>query len=401
MKETTAHKEVRRMKRLLLIPLLCLLLLPSVARTVQAADGWPVEQRCVGKATPPLPGWTFPGTILMRGKDEIDAFRGGWISVKTLLSLKGGDFYDFVTDGDLPGGMLSPDGRWYASPYGDRIQSNTGNLITDVKGIRISNLIENGLPHIFHMPDDGTLYQYTHGTYDKIYWIGDHQFLFADYRFDVQSDRILKWSGLTFSSFDLFASYPSPDWNSVLQIYKSKALAFIYEPLSAKLTGTIAVADYRDDDWQSDTLISWMPNSQRYAAEVKDGEQRELAIADSQGSIKDIILKLDSDTRLSAKTSAWSSDGQFFAFALVSDYYVSQVEQPKSLLYIADTQRRLVIDLCLTIGDGLAWSRQQKNLLAFLSKNDEQSDLIVVNMENLLTYNLAPYKGRVIGWRAD
>ncbi len=106
---------------ILLISLVSLLLLGApVLHAQDATDtpdaGWPVEERCVGAPTKPPKGWSYDGTILMTGYAGIHGVNAKWDTPRVLAKL---------SDKDVWGGALSPDGKWYASPYGERFTTES------------------------------------------------------------------------------------------------------------------------------------------------------------------------------------------------------------------------------------------------------------------------------------
>jgi hypothetical protein len=122
------------MKRICPLILTCITLLafPTTAAQDDDTSGWPVAQRCVGEPTAPPAGWTFEGTILMTGYAGIHAVQADWETPRVVVFLNR-DWGE--SDSDLPGGALSPNGRWYASPYGSRVMERSYNVVTTLNEI--------------------------------------------------------------------------------------------------------------------------------------------------------------------------------------------------------------------------------------------------------------------------
>src|SRR5689334_6655260 len=111
----------------LLATVLCLFLAlsPSAAQDT-GATGWPVEKRCVSEPTTSPADWSFQGTIFTMDnviyREDIGGVHAIRADVDTpyYVAANGKDFVD--------AGALSPDGKWFAVPYGDNKSANISDI---------------------------------------------------------------------------------------------------------------------------------------------------------------------------------------------------------------------------------------------------------------------------------
>jgi len=388
------EEKVIEMKKLFLaLALLCFLIFPSFTLVAQDETGWPIEQRCVGDPTPPPEDWTFDGTILMQSALGIHVYQAGWETPHVAAFLN--------QDSNLRGAALSPDGYWYASPYGYVETTETYNTITAVDEIRIYSTVEGVQTYTVDWPT-----AFYGGTYGQIYW-RDNQHLV--YSLMVGGNTIVnpftaekdKWEFLD-KLVEWYSdpnTYFSPDWTRVIihNPYATSSRSQLYDIERRQHLKTLSLAQ--------NPVIVWMPDSTHFLAESSISENqatpRRFQLFDQNGRSGEVVFNLPLQQQIGKLNAAWSIDGRYLAFISFQNDFSYLIDyDPQNTLYILDTQEHKIMNTCLAIGVGLAWSPDNRQI-ALLDNGDEQSAVMILNIESNQLYNVAYHTGSIIGWRAD
>jgi hypothetical protein len=318
-------------------------------------------------------------------------------------------------DADLPGGALSPDGRWYASPYGIRVMDEqTYNVITTLNEIRVhSTFSEEEYRVAFPIA------QFFQQDFGQIHWRDNEHFVYPSiidgtllvnpFTDEAIPMKILDpifgpWGGTANSRF-------SPDWTRVLNTADYR---FAEDFTTGPENSDIVEWNIYDITSEENPLslakinasfVSWMPDSSHFVAEIPntggDEPQFRVALFDKNGELSGIVFdlphgeRLDRSINYNIKEMAWSPDNQFLAFSTFDES-----RPPISNLYFADVQQRKVIDTCLATGTGFAWSPSGTQVALLVNDSGESAIGILdmtVNQVYVVGYNV----GGVIGWRTN
>ncbi len=399
--------------------IIALLTLLSIGSPIYAQEatatpdtGWPIEERCVGAPTKPPKGWSYDGTILMTGYAGIHGVNAKWDTPRVLI---------FLDDNELWGGSLSPDGKWYASPYGTRETTETYNTITETHEIHVYNLTQESNPLVIK-PAEAITFQQTHGS---IYWKDNRQFIFGTNDgtnlIDFSTGKKASWNYLDniFDGSDHVKFDFSPDWSRVIYYnYDQERRSF------AVIRDLIYQTDFEKLNLRKPVV--WKHDSSGFIADISQnlfygkGDLEEgLALYNKNGDVITSIFKAPDGQQFGRLNAAWSSDNRYFAFIAFDYYadngnwYVSDYAR-KNTLYIADMQNQKIINTCLPSGVGLAW-HPNKNQLVFLTPGDGLRDVMIYDLDTYKLYAVAKHmvgyndrdffrsatEDEILMWRAD
>ncbi len=389
--------------RALLFFTLCFVFLSTVVISskpaVRASSGWQVKQACLETFEPPA-DWTFDGTIVMQGNSGIHTYQHGWATPHVSIFLNP----QFA----LREGELSPDGNWYAYPWGEFYITESYNHLTEVEELRVHNTHDD---REYSVPYETFGYL---GTYIQAQWIDNEHILFENAYINPFSGEMETWKPLENRTFESTSIpyYPSRDWSAFVspRLNVDAWSLYILEDGSYKLVSDIPI------DTSPVAVIGWSPDAQKFAAFA----DHTISLFDLDGTIADTIYTLTEEYPFAAPDSIrWSSDGRYITFVLTEDdwwkysYNIgggSEYSYGANRLFIADTQEQTVIDTCLEVGWGVAWS-PNVNELALVGPNEGQAPLQILDVASWSLYTVA-YHGvsyrtayndnRVIlGWSAD
>ena len=377
---------------------------------------WSVEERCIQASTPP-DHWTFEGTLLMRGHYGIHAYQAGWDTPQVVVFLQPGNA--------LRGGALSPDGNWYAYPWGEFSVSETYNAVTSVRELRVHSTRDE---RVYSVPT------YTEGfqtTYKQAYWLDDDHVLFENWdpsfagvvRIGPFEGQIEVWEQFS-STFDQLPArlYPSPDWGDLVALYPPSVWATStseWQLYSQQNGRYIPITTLPLSDPYNPIPVAWQSDSSQFAAQIDTDESIYLALFSRQGEVVDRIMTVKEGHHITPINFQWSADGRYLAFVIAADgiwqtFLDSTFPNYASLdygvnrLFIADTQDRKVIDTCLEVGIGMAWSPETTQL-TLIPSGEGQIPLQILDMETFelhtVTYHGVSYTQLnndvqvILGWR--
>jgi hypothetical protein len=380
----------------LLLSLLFGFLALSTFTAAQHDNGWPIEQRCVGEPTMPPEDWTFEGTILMTGYAGIHAVQADWETPRVVVFLD--------EERNLRGGTLSPDGNWYASPYGDVYETETHNFITTVEEIRIYSTVEAQEEYSVALPDT----PFFGGTYGKAHWLDNSHFIFETgitphiVEINPFTGEMSTWDGAIsdLSGNNGSHPYPSPDFTRYL------TFGSVYDVATGGRLQDIPI--YLGSRIP---VIVWKPDSTHFVAEIQGDEinaKHALGLFDRDGNLVSSIFNFTNDKQIRRaldrssvledipwENIAWSLHGRYVAFIVQ--------EQPYPLvtnLYIADIEQRRVIDTCISTDAGLAWSPKGTQL-ALMAEGEGQRPILVYDIQQNQILNVGYHSGGILAWRAN
>jgi hypothetical protein len=383
--------------------------------TPKPTGSWTGERHCVDKPTRRPETWTFDGTILLTGEAGIYGVNDDWETSRVVAPLNFGQI-----NTNIVGGALSPDGRWYASPFGDRELTQSNNVYTTVREIRVYSTSAEDREYIVILAP--VIEGIPAGFYVQIHWQDSQWFLYANGDGDIlinpftQETQFLE--GYHFHDvFDPLDYYQRP------HLAPDFTLAVSTEYMSSDPQWGLYAVPAKDLfsaepliqlDLAETAIVAWRPDAHIFAAEQEVESGRQLVFVNRSGVVDEVVFHLPEGERVGNNNTAWSLNGRYFAFItfkdLGSEYGVYDYWGSPNTLYIADTQEQVVIDTCLSTGVGLAWSPDSTQL-AFLAPGDGIEPVFVMDVENLNAYAVANHlveaigvaenyrPNNVIGWR--
>lgn len=358
----------------------------------QEDTGWPIEQRCVGEPTAPPEGWTFDGTILLKGHYGIHAVRADLDTPYVAAFI---DQYQLALGGE----RLSPDGKWYAVVEGQRFDWAVGlGLTVHTSGIRVISTIQN---ERYYVPWKSHYFVGNLGIVPELYWYDNEHLVYqakeqteideiptGAYLINPFSAEVISWEGDFFPG--LVYMSVSPNWTQT--VYKQgNGWAFT----NGEGTKTLI-------EGGSEVYATWQADSSQFAVRILRDGQSELSIYDHNGNLTDTVFKGDILFANADKIRmAWSPDNQYLAFIAR--------EANTNTVHIANVQQRQIVDTCIT-ADSLAWSPDSKQLAVLIPSEERQGihfmypvGIFELESETLhiAAYHAFSHNARIIGWRAE
>lgn len=392
----------------LLATLLCLLMIgvPVYAQeaTAEPDTNWQVIEQCVGEPTQPPEGWSYDGTILMTGYAGIHGVNAAWDTPHVLTQL---------SDSDVWGGAVSPDGKWYVSPYGQVEITSSNNVITTTNEIRIYSLTDNNAS--YQIPWESPLVY--GGTHVQTYWRDNENFIYANIEGTLMVNPFMgetnEWvePGMVYDAYAEYRSKFSPDGTRVIYTQQDEMtrelVKHLYVLPSNKLITTLPVV----------YPIAWMPNSTGFIASVTDEKLQppssELVLFDRDGKFLQNIINSQGSKQFGAFTVGWSADSRYFGF-ITFDYSKHETYSTENRLYIADMKSQKIIDTCKAIGVGMAW-HPDNHQVAFFSPGVGLKNVLIFDLDSFSLYAVANHivgyniqnqfgftvEDSILGWRGD
>jgi hypothetical protein len=351
--------------------------------------GWQIEERCLADPIAPPEDWSYPGVILMSGYAGIHGMRSEW-ETPHVVAFKRGDNRGNI---EIIGGQLSPDGRWYAAPLGERFVEISNNVYWFARQLRLYHTTDD--QKVIDIDLSDYIREFAQGrtlgawSYWQVQWFDNDSLTFYGITFHIQGDTITaETSPVALASIFTDRIY-APD--------VTRQFGTVY--VNGESMNALSEITFFDDEPASVVNlngvnnVTWRRDSSGFVALVQNGNQRGLYYYDRDGELIDRIVEL-TDTRIifpqrqdGENGSLWSPSGDYFA--LLSDG-----------LYIVDWNNQIVIDACLSVTDTPAWS-PDGTMLAFLMDARESNKIIVLDMKTWQAYHVGwQIDGGVIGWRA-
>ncbi len=351
------------------------------------------------QAMEPSGEWVFPGVILAAGWAGLHGIRA---DLETPFVVA---FYDDWLE--WPGREnLSPDGQWFAMAQGQFVE---GILFTD--SLQVNAIV------VYSTDDPAERYtiewdNWIDGVHNNSptrqlrWWDEDHliyQQVNEDYPLRALffinpfSGEIRSFTdGLVVPSQGYFF-YPSPDWTrAVVNPFDDYIDWSLQDLISGETLISFRTAQSAIADWKPDSSGFMM--QMEAVSDVFDWYgDASLVLVSREGTVLETVFEVAGSSGFFSKysyyTHGWSADGRYFAFVP----YVGQSNL--GLLYIADTQDRVVINTCIMTGNGgLAWSPDGA-MLSFLAGGNGQRRVEVLEISSWQLHSIAFHDGRIIGWR--
>jgi hypothetical protein len=363
----------------------------ELSTTAQEDDitAWTIEESCIAAPSAMPDDWAYSGTILMSGYAGIHGVRMEWETPHVVA------FFRSHSKGDAPmiGGQISPDGRWYALPFGETYLEFSYNYYFFVHGWRVYSTSDDQQVLEFSLGDQD-FYCYicsvTAWEYLPIEWIDNESLVIGGILSRPFENRV-EVAAFNSALSSLSNRFLSPD-----KIYAYLFNYGLYE-LSAPQETLKTLGDVNGVSWRRDSLgfIANLHNERQ--------DWNGLVYYERDGTLIDYIFNAG-DRLITFERDAsgrnelrWSPNNDYFAY--IDDSYTEP-----SRLYILDFERKIVIDTCLSPLTHPVWS-PDGNMLAYVTLARENLKVVVVDLEKWQAFDVARHSGsttvEMVGWRAD
>lgn len=368
----------------------------SLTIYAQTDDGWPITQDCAAEAESAPEGWTFPGVILTLYPDD---------GVRALRAALGSTYYiTFAGSAFVQGGALSPDGQWFAFPYGYIQNAVAFDTRYIVQEIRVHST--EAVPQLRRrIPWTATFQQHTpfrageSVDLPRIVWLDSARLLYPQGSFD---------GGLEYAELTPLAEDVSPmptDFGDYRWLSPDLGRGFVFEAGAWTLVDIDNEQNLRSFPASPNGLswFIWSPDSSQFATITVEGETRSLARYDANGQHIETMLNFTSDQSL--WNFGWSPDGQGVLFSLYDP------QHNENRLYIGDVDAQTLTDTCLLLvnehrGDvdgvyGALWSPDGAQIALIVAQDVNGNPFQIMDVATGQRYGLTGYTGGIMAWGAD
>lgn len=349
-------------------------------------EQWARLEACAGLPIA-APSEPFDGILVMVNDDAARGYRSA-VPTTYVLTFAGSNF--------LRGGAVSPDGEYYAMPYGI-INTVTGSDVRYVvQEIRIVSTgvvprIEQRIPWRASFPV-GTAFT-SDGDIPAIRWLDTATIQFVS---GTVSEGYTPVTVKVFEGDDMGIArgYPSiatsPDGTRAI-MRAGGGLQLIDTTTGMTLATLPNTAN-------GALQTAWSPDSAMFAmTDLLDG-MLSLRLYDADGSITDTILALEPERVL--WNLRWSPDGTRLALTTFDP------QTDENRLHVVDLEARTVTDTCIpVVADidgrflaGIAWSPDSTRIAAITRQTSASPHVQIVSLADRSRYMLIPAAGRLLGW---
>lgn len=360
-------------KNLLWLTVLLPLLLFSPVIHAQSTDPnalWPIVEQCIPLETP-APAWTFRGTLLMTSTGQLTAYQQGWETPQILVS------YSL----DIPGtGILSPDGRWFATISGVR----GGTFPIAVWNTEAITVHSTGTDDMYSLKWETEFFASQRLYGHLLYWLDDEHLLYSTsngypeetwFVINPFTQAVTEWVGPFNPTQYIFSL--SPDGQKALYYDWGDLFSILYngeEEIEVPVYG----------------VVTWHPDSSQFAAFTISDNARTmdvLALFDITGDVISTVYDVPPDEQVMWNMGkTWSPDGRYLLFGT-------------EMLYLADIDEQIVINTCIpTHSATIAWNPTSTQE-AMIEQQHTDPEIQILDLTNWERYSVDNYDGAVIGWR--
>jgi WD40 repeat protein len=318
--------------------------------------------------------WTFDGVILTYEPDEgVRALRSS-ITTTYYIAFEGSNF--------TGAGAVSPDGKWFALPYGYIQTAASSDVRYRVNELRVHST--EPVPRIVARMAWNATFQFEDGI-AAVRWLDNDTFFFAS---GAEGDlmRVSPFTqDVTETDLDPYI-HLSPDLTrGVAPHFEGRAL---FDLESGEVVRRFPALP------SGLTVFAWTPDSSAFVTVEMADIERRLVLYNRDGGMIDTLYTFGEDQLL--WNFRWSPDGERLAFSLYDPY------KNENFLYLGD--RSGVIETCIRLNnlhDGaftsaLAWSPDgtQLALLGF------GNGLLIYDVNEDRLIHAGNYSGGLLGWGA-
>lgn len=390
------RKEIDLYKQLLHMVLSIGFVTLSLTTHAQDGDGWPITQDCAPEAEEPPDDWTFPGVILTLYPDD---------GVRALRASLGSTFYvTFAGSAFVQGGALSPDGAWFAFPYGYMQTAVAFDTRYVVQEIRVHST--EAVPQLRRrIPWLATFQQntpYRAGeTLDlpPLVWLDSERLLYPQGTFETGYEyvetRPLGEDVIPVPSDFGDYRWLSPDLERGF-ILEGGAWVLVQTQTDERLADFPALMDGL-------TWFVWSADASQFATITVDGDTRSLVRYDADGQHIETMLNFTSDQTL--WNFDWSPDGERLLFSLYDPQY------NENRLYIGDLTGQTLTDTCVLLVNehrgavdgvyGAVWSPDGTQIALVAAQDADGNRFQIMDVTTGGRYGVTGYTGGIIAWGAS
>lgn len=377
---------MRKRVKFLTVLLLIFLLVSEVSQAQEATDtpdvGWPVEERCVGESTKLPEGWKYEGTLFTADNGMYSEDGGGLHAIRQQVATP---YFVAVNGKDIVyAGALSPDGKWFAVPYGDSEDQHIdgfGNHAGSEYRVDAIRIYRTDYTHLSYQIDWQLSDQ--NMVINKIMWIDNNRLIYSlnedssnkkTHVVNPFTDERIGWKEvrekLTLSQWKTFFEYSNP-----------REDGWLVEPEVSERTQELV-----DQYGLEKSAIRWLPDLSRFVAARPSYSGGRLFVFNEQDGLEWVITnKTVSQVKISA-------DGRYVAFQTGGIEIQSQ-EAPE--INIADLETQTISQLCYHADYPMfEWSPFSDQLA--MRKDGVVS---ILDLDSWNSYVIATQQGSLVGWR--
>jgi hypothetical protein len=347
--------------------------------------GWPMEERCVGAPTKPPKGWSYEGTLFTQDSGMYSEDGGGFHAIRQQVATP---YYVTMNGKNIVyAGALSPDGKWFAVPYGDSIDQHIdefGNHAGSeyfVNAIRIyrTDYIYLSYQIDWRLSDQNVVI-------DKIMWIDNDRLIYSLNEASSNKKEHIVVNPFTDERIiwkDVREKLTIGQWRTFFQYSNPRENGWLVEPKVSERTQEL-VEQYRFNKSE----IHWLPDLSGFVVFIpfSANSRQGLAVFNEQDGLQPIIT--DNVVSL-VKISA---DGRYVAFQ-TGDIHIQNPEVPE--INIADLQTQTISQLCYGADNPMfEWSPFSDQLAI-----RKDGVISILDLDSWQLYTIAKGQGKLVGWR--
>ena len=283
---------------------------------------------------------------------------------------------------------MSPDGQWYAVPFGETWVEVSYNQYTWVNSIRLY-MTDGSREYQEYDLRDYEFYVYFSPawTYLSLHWVDNQSFVAGMVHIFPFGDK--EAEPIPFEITNWLQDLVSPDLSR-----------FIYR--SANIPG---VYTFNDDDWELVTAnrfgtIAWKSDSTGFISVLKGDNGTAVGYYSRDGELAQNIVHFQDGklwTGYQGRTSSqWSPDNQKFVFSW-------ETYPDPNRIYIVDFESEQVIDTCLNAVNVPVWL-QGGTMLAYTERSSSNQNIVVIDLESWQAFVVGKHIGKqseMLGWREN
>jgi hypothetical protein len=347
--------------------------------------GWPVEERCVGAPTKPPMGWSYGGILFTQNSGMYSEDGGGFHAIRQQVATP---YYIATNNKDIVyAGALSPDGKWFAVPYGYSIDQHIddfGNSAGSEYFVNAIRIYRTDYTHLSYQIDWRLSDQNV--VIDKIMWIDNDRLIYSLNEASLNkkayivvnpfTDERIGWKKvqekLTLDQWKTFFHYSNP-----------REDGWLIEPKVSQRT-----LEFIDQYRFNKSEIRWLPDLSGFVVFIPSSanSRQGLALFSEQDGLRSIITN---NVVVQVKVSA---NGHYIAYqTTVTDLQNKEVPE----INIADLQAQTITQLCYGADYPMfQWSPFSDQLA--IRKDGVVS---ILDLDSWQLYDIAKNQGLFVGWR--
>jgi hypothetical protein len=345
--------------------------------TEEAAQGWPVVERCVGEPTIPPADWSFEGTILATGWAGIHGINVEWETPRVLAFR----VPPRRSNWEVYGASISEDGHWYSELHWEAINSSS-----PYGGIHLEELV------VFSLLNSGETYRVQFPWEDRYVWDASYgRSAGAVIPFWWDETHVLVINDLVNPFISEIVQAPVHEYpnDNTISPDRSREIQrqYFYDSFPYNF--------YSYENGERESLFYW-DDAVLEVAWKHDSSEVVVRLRDSGLNLfnrnSEFIDKIINATRL----GDFSYDDRYLSLSI------------NGYLHFADMEEHIIYNTCLEQNwpytpsyRRMIWS-SQANQGALMALGEGQRSVLVFDLDNWHIYETGIYHdGDIIFWRAD